>query len=272
MIHVVLVKMRIWNKMGKREKNQALEFVLPESRNHFILRPEPSFRSWRLVKIEPQPEGDGLPSAAVGLPAAAVTVSIDRMVQAVPISFSEVTIVDLWVFDGQSWKVKVRKPGQAIQQIFGSPATEEPLPALLQVLPKLLKIHFLSQIQLGSIVIRNGLETSAQLVSLEYDPARFEVVEKPSRVKAGETAKIVIKYRGDEVEKDLRSEVRLVLEQGGEEKVFPIPVLYNYLSPGARGLFGLTEEKARKLKRGDKVTPVIKLPPKEKKEPAPTQP
>lgn len=256
-----------WNYLAKQQKNEALELVFAESRNEFILRREPVFRSWKLVSIEPQPEQSGLPSAVV-------TVSIERMMEGSPGRFYDYPVQELWVFDGQSWKVKVKRlSGEAFQRIYGSAKVrEQPLPATLQVLPTLLKIHFLSNTQRGSIVIRNGLETSAQVLSFDYDHEKFELVEKPTEVKPGETAKITLRYSGDEIGKDLQSEVKLLLGQGGEEKAFAIPVVYNYLSSGARGLFGLTEEQARKLKRGDKLTPAIQLPPKDKKEQTPSGP
>ena len=191
-----------------------------------------------------------------------------------PGRFYDYPVQELWVLDGQGWKVKVKRlSGETFQRIYGpEKVTKQPLPAVLQVFPELLKIHFLSNTQRGSIVIRNGLETSAQVLSLDYDHAKFELMEKPTEVKAGEMVKIILRCSSDEIEKDLRSEIKLVLEQGGEEKIFSIPVLYNYLSRGARGLFGLSEEQAGKLKRGEKLTPVIQPPPSKKKEQTPGQP
>ncbi len=240
-----------WNALMKRDKDVALEWVLPESRNNFILRREPLFRSWRLVAINPASENE-----------AKVTVSLEQMVEGAP-GFYDTKVGENWVFDGQVWKVRVRRiTAEALKKIYQgkSQKSQLQLPPILQVFPQLLKIHFLTPSQRGVIVVRNGLEIPVQVVRVEFDQKHFQLLEKPAVVQPGEQGKIVIKHIGDEIGKDMNSLVTLVLEQGAEEQVFFIPVLYNYLSPGARGLLGLTEEKAQKLRRGDKVIPMIRVP------------
>ncbi len=80
---------------------------------------------------------------------------------------------------------------------------------------------------------------------------------------SGERGKITLRYLGNEEDKDLSSEIRVfvegVSEEAGEE-VFTVPVLYNYLSPAARALFGLNAEKAKKFKRGDILRPAVQAP------------
>ena len=240
-----------WNALMRRDKNAALEWVLSESRNNFILRREPLFRSWRLVEIKPASENE-----------AKVTVSLEQMVEGAP-GFYHTKVGENWVFDGQVWKVRVKRiTAEEFKKVYQGSGQKSPpqLPPILQVLPQLLKIHFLTPSQRGVMVVRNGLEVPARVVRVEYDQEKFELLEKPAVVQAGGQGKIIIKHIGEEVEKELKSQVTLVLEQGAQEQVFSIPVLYNHLSPGARGLLGLTEEKAQKLRRGDKVAPVIQIP------------
>lgn len=254
-----------WDDLMKPDKNSALRFVLPESRNAFILRREPFFRSWKLVGIEPKLEQDGTPSAAV-------TVLIEKMMEGAPGNFFNLEVKELWIFGEGNWKVRVEKvTPETFLRPFQRTIPQPSKPNTLQVLPKQLKIHFLSAEQQGSIVVRNGLEAPAQVIRLEHDQQKFEVAELPVEVKPGETVRLTIRYKGDEIAKDLKSQITLTLKQGGEESVYTIPVIYNYLSPGARGLFGLTEEKAQKLKRGDKLTPVIEIP-KEEKSPETSRP
>jgi hypothetical protein len=97
-------------------------------------------------------------------------------------------------------------------------------------------------------------------VSAVFDETRFELVQRPSRIEAGHAADLMLHYKGTENDKNLQSQMSLVLKHGNQEKLFQVPIIYNYLSEGARGLFGLTEEQARNLKRGDKVAPAIKPP------------
>lgn len=250
-----------WNSLMKREKSAVLELVYPASRNDFILRQEPLFRSWRLVRIEPQLETGGTRSAAV-------TVSIEQMLTNAPGQFVNLEVQELWLWDGTSWKVRVKKPSlEAYHQIFKSPAKPS-LPKTLQV-TKQVRIHFLSKAQQGSIVVQNGLQEPVQLLHLDFDQEKFDLVERPEKVTPGKIGRITLEYKGDEIAKDLKSQVALTLKQGAEEHVFAIPVIYNYLSPGARGLFGLTEEKARKLKRGETPTPVLPVPKAKKPQEAP---
>ncbi len=93
-------------------------------------------------------------------------------------------------------------------------------------------------------------------------------------VASGERGKITIRYVGDEEDKDLTSELRVFLERTSEkagEEVFAVPVLYNYLSPASRALFGLTAAKAKKLKRGDTLRPAVQAP-EQPKDPSQTLP
>ena len=120
----------------------------------------------------------------------------------------------------------------------------------MEVLPSQLKIHFLSRTQTGSIFIRNGFTTPVEVRNLVYD----QVTESPGQVGPGTIGKITLHYQGNQTRKDLRSQISFLLAME-----YSLPVRYNYLSAGARGLLGLSPEQAEKLKREDSPRPRIRL-------------
>ncbi len=242
-----------WDLMAKGEKAAALKFVLPSCQNDFVNRVEPKIRTWSLISVEPAGEKEVV-----------VTVQLEALFKETALTggFQKVQKRETWVRDKNSWKLKVAKPSiDAIRPIFSNTA-EPQLPNALYVNPTVIKIQFLNESQVGRIDIQNGMPQPAELVSIKLDETRFELLKRPSRIEPGKTAELTLRYKGDENDKNLQSHLTLVLKQQDQEKVFQVPILYNYLSDGARGLFGLTEEQARNLKRGDKVRPVVKAPEK----------
>jgi len=241
-----------WNLMGKGEKAAALKFVLESSQNDFINRDEPKIRAWRYVSansINPQE--------------AEVTVEIEAIFKGAPISagFQTIQRRETWVWNKKAWKLRVEKPSvAAIAPFFTGEKAKEPLPSVLQISPSILRIQFFSKVQDGRIRILNGTEAAADLVSAKVDEGRFDIVKRPDHVQPGQSGELVLHYKGTENDKNLESQITVVLKQGDQEKLFQIPIVYNYLSDGARGLLGLTEEQAKELKRGDKVAPVFKQP------------
>lgn len=239
-----------WDYLQARDKNSALEFVAPESRQDFSIRREPFFRSWKLVDIELKSETR-----------ASVTVAVDRMVEGAG-RFFKTGLAEDWVFDGQTWKVQVKKVSpEDLTRIYNPPSadSEENPPEGLRVLPELVKIEFLSRTQRAAVIIFNGLDQPVEITALELDPERFEIIERSEKINPGGRGKIAIRYTGSENEKELRSRIKFVLKEGdgADEKAIEIPILYNHVSAATRGLFALSDEEVKKLKRGDKLTPVI---------------
>ena len=230
----------------KREKRLALKFVLSESQENFISRSEPSFRSWELVDKKPKTSHEF-----------AVTVVVQRMIQG---NFYNWKVTEDWVFDGRSWKVRISDQTAQRKDLYRRVIPVEPKAGALEVFPTSLKIHFLSKTQRGSILIHNGLEQAIQVHRLDYDKDNFELVDEPGEIPSGAIARITILYKGLENRKNLKSQLSLVLKQSSEERLFSIPVIYNYITPGTRGLLGLTSEEAEQLKRGDRLSPKITLP------------
>ncbi|RPI28321.1 MAG: hypothetical protein EHM61_05545 [Acidobacteria bacterium] len=243
-----------WNLMAKGEKASALKFVVESCQNDFINRVEPKIQTWRYVSADSVSETE-----------ATVTIEMEALFRGAQIAsgFQKITKRETWVRDGNSWKLRVTKPSMESLGPLVSGPQKAALPKGLRVTPTVLKIQFLNKSQTGRLRIENGNDLAAQVVSAKFDKTRFELVKWPDRIEPGEVAEIVVRYKGTENDKNLESQLNLVLKEGDQEaKLFQVPVIYNYLSDGARGLFGLTEEQAQKLKRGDKVTPVLKVPPK----------
>ncbi len=240
-----------WNLMAKGEKAAAMKFVLPSCQNDFVNRSEPKIRTWQLVSTEPVSDTE-----------AVVTVRMEALYKqaAVSAGFQTVEKRETWVRDKNSWKLKVTKSSIAeVAPLFAN-TTRNELPKVLNITPTVLKIQFLNQAQVGHVTIQNGMPQPAELVSVKFDETRFELVERPTKIGAGDKANLALRYKGNENDKNLNSQVTLVLKQENQEKLYQVPILYNYLSDGARALFGLTEEQAKNLKRTDRLRPAVKKP------------
>lgn len=241
-----------WNFLVQGEKSSALRFVLPEAHNNFIMRREPPFRAWKLVGSQPKSHNEAI-----------VTVEVERMMMG-GAGFYWQKVEETWIFDSQQWKIRIELPADPLRKLYNPPpeSQEEKRPAELQVVPEWVEINFLEQLQRGTFLVRNGLDSPVDEVHLELDQEKFAIVDKPEYIKPNADGLITIEYKGNEIAKELRSQVRLTVKQAGQEKVFNIPILYNHLTPGARGLFGLTEEAAQKLTRQEikNLRPLLKRP------------
>ena len=129
------------------------------------------------------------------------------------------------------------------------------------MVPRLVRIHFLDRNQRGAVRVRNGLAETVRVSRIDYDKTRFELLESAGSVGAGQDLRLAFRYVGNESKKSLRSEIRLLLKRSGDadakETLVTIPVLYNYVSPGAKGLLGLTGKKLEQLQRGETVRSVL---------------
>lgn len=244
-----------WQALARRDTVSALEYVKPESRNTFLNRNRLPFTDWELVEIKPRGDSE-----------VSVTIRVRKMPAGVPGNF-EVVTGNNWVFDGTQWMALFREPNvEDYRSLFSSsksaaePSEGALLPPRLQILPDVVKFAFLSHTRISTLVIRNGFSQPVRLLQVEVDRQRFEIVEKPDQISSGDSAHLKLKYTGEENEKELKSEVILHFEQEGETIVIKRPILYNHLSPATRALFGLTDEKARMLRRGDPLKPVLPRP------------
>ena len=244
-----------WDLLLQGDKAGALLYVDEPGRNPFLNRRIAPFRSWTLERIEMRSPDEAM-----------VTVKLDQMITAgtyYPRPFSEI-----WVRQEDGWRLRVRAPHpdqfKAIFSGASSAKPHKPKPAVLDLIPKQVKIHFLDRNQRGAVRIRNGLSETVHLTRCDYDKTRFELLETGESILSGQELRLVFRYIGNETEKPLKSEVRLILKQGdgdeAKEKLFTLPILYNYVSPGAKALLGLTQKKLDQLKRGETVKPVLSSP------------
>ena len=244
-----------WDLLLKGDKAAALQYVIEPSRNAFLNRRMSPFRSWTLERIETRS-----PDEAV------VTVKLDQMIT--PGTYYPRPFSEIWVRQDDGWRLRVRAPtAEQFKAIFSAVAAArlcKPKAGVLEFRPKLVRIHFLDRTQRGAVRVRNGLPETVYITRVDYDRTRFQLLETGESVASGQELRLVFRYIGNETEKPLKSEFRLILKRGdgdeAEEKLFTLPILYNYVSPGARGLLGLTKEKLDQLKRGEPVKPVLPRP------------
>lgn len=245
-----------WDLLQKGDKVGALQYVVPESRNPFLNRPSNTVRSWELDRIELRAPDEAL-----------VTVKVQQMLLP-SAGYYPVPNREIWIRQPDGWRIRINPPNpeQLRRAFIGGPAPKPsgPKPGTLEVVPRQVKIHFLDRTQRGAVRIRNGLSETVHIDRIDYDKTRFELLESAGSVAAGQDLRLSFRYIGNESGKGLRNELRLLLKQGGDEdargKLFTVPVLYNYVSPGARGLLGLTGKKLDQLKRGETVKPVVDSP------------
>jgi hypothetical protein len=239
-----------WPLMAKGDKAAALKYVEEESLNNFISRKEPKIQNWRVVEVKLQSEME-----------AQVTVEVEGLYPGM-VGLQKVLRHDTWIRTAENgWKLRVGKASmERISRLFEGERATRALPEVLEIRPEAIRISFIDSSQVGFVFVVNGTTVPVELVSVKYDEARFELVEAPRRVEPGQKASFKIRYKAVENEKNLRSQVTFVLKQGNQEKLYQIPVFYNYLTRADRGLFGLTEEQADALKHGERLTPVIGRP------------
>ena len=245
-----------WDLLQKGDKAGALRYVIPEGQNLFLNRRTNPFRSWELDKIEPRSRDEAL-----------VTVKAEQMLFPAGVYYP-VPLREVWVRQQDGWRVRIRAPNpeQLKRALAGgtAPRPRGPKPGALHVLPKQVKIHFLDRSQRGAVRIRNGLSETVHVSRFDYDKTRFELLESGDSVAAGQDLRLVFRYIGNESKKSLKSEFRVILKRGGgddsKEELFTVPVLYNYVSPGAKALLGLNQKKLDQLRRGETVKPVLPSP------------
>lgn len=245
-----------WDLLQKRDKVGALQYVAPEGRNPFLNRRTEPFRSWELEKVELRSADEVL-----------VTVKLEQMLLPSGAYYS-VPRREVWVRQPDGWRIRIDPPDpeQLKRAFVGGPAPKPsgPKPGTLEVVPRQVRIHFLDRTQRGAFRVRNGLPEAVRISRIDYDKTRFELLESAGSVAAGQDLRLAFRYIGNESKKPLRSEIRLLLKRSGDddarEKLFTVPVLYNYVSRGARGLLGLTGKKLDQLQRGETVTPVLDSP------------
>jgi hypothetical protein len=225
-----------WTLLAKHDKFAALKNVLPGCENEFINRSMPIILSWNYVEATPLSENE-----------ARVRIDVQTIVPRV--GPQTLPRIETWVWTGDAWKLKLEKvdASKKIGEVFGAK-----LPKKLQISPSELKIKFFDSGQITTLRILNGTDQPVEVLSVGVDEKRFEIVSRPDKVAAGQIGGVKIKYKETENEKNRKSQMTLRLRQEGAEKLYEIPILYNYISEADLNVFGLTRERAEAIKHEEK--------------------
>lgn len=224
-----------WDHLLTRHKQQAAAYVAEASLEAFHDREEPFFRSWRVVSVE-----------RISDRQRKVQVEVDRLVDD---GFFAWKLEQSWVLDGGGWKVRIGD-GSAKRLLWLGRRPRKAPAGALEISPQIVKFHFLGRAQSRSIQIRNGRPETLHLLDVDYPKDRFELLERFDVVEPGGIGSLVLRFKGSQTAKELASELRLTYRIGSRDEARRIPILYNHLSAGARGLFGLTRQRAEDLKPG----------------------
>lgn len=242
-----------WDALRKRDLYEALQYVESDSRSRFIERKWDRIRNWELERIE-----------FFGEWQAQVFLSVERYIH-VNLDLHRVSHSEVWVFEEGRWRVRIPHITSAgINRILtGTNRVRRPrdLPETIQIVPRRIEMSFLNPVQMGSVLIRNGLGTAVRVAGVEFDADRFELTRQVETVEPGQEGRLTLRYLGDEEEKDLTSTLRFQLHYGEEAVPVEIPVVYNHVNRTTRNFFGLSDEDVRNLKRGDPLRPGIQLDP-----------
>jgi len=233
-----------WTLMAKNDKFAALKYVLKGSENNFISLRQPSIRSWKLTQVE-----------MLSATEARVTIETEALLPNMP-SVQVLQARYNWVNDGTSWKIRILKPNFRMDPMLSARADKKkPLKAELRVTPRTVKIPFLNSIQRARVTVANGTPKAAHVERVEFDEEKFELTDRLTVIEPGQSLHMTLDYKGKETAKNLESRLTLVFKHDDKERIFQVPIIYNYLSAETREFFGLDEKAAQKLRRGDRLIP-----------------
>ncbi len=239
-----------WEALVARDRVRAQEFTTPDSRNDFLLRPERLYRSWEILSVDHRSDEE-----------ARVRMAYEGFYEDVR-QFKPLTEWQLWRKIDGYWFLQVdakEKILQAVQKkLYRGDRWSVEADGQVRI-GEQIKIPFFNQAQLGTLTICNGTREPIRIVDVKLDGALFRISESPGEIPAQQKRHLEIVHLGPDELKNQKSSLTLVIEQEGQEQEYRSEVLYNYISPGLRGLLGLTEEQAATLTRTDKVSPNLKI-------------
>ena len=242
-----------WTALVERDRVAAQNFVAPSLRNNFLRHRERRYRSWKILEIEEQSDKRFV-----------VRIGYEGFFEQLQ-SYQELTESQTWeIIDGE-WFLNVDPPEErlrrAIKKIYSSEETtrwETEKDGRVTVNSQI-RIPFFNSAQLGTLMIRNGTEKPIRIVEVFLDENLFQISENPAEIGAGQKRQLKILYLGSDKLKNLKKTMTLVLENDGVIQKHSVEIVCNYLSPGIRGILGLTKEAIPNLKREDKVRSAIKV-------------
>ena len=242
-----------WTALVERDRVTAQQFVAPASRNDFLRHSERLYRSWKIENVHEKSSDEAI-----------VRVAYEGYLEELR-RFQQLRESQRWKRIDGEWFLHVDSPEDGLSTAFEKIySVEESTQWSTEkdgrvAVNKQIRIPFFNRAQLGTLTIRNGTGKPVRIARVGLDEILFEISENPGQIPAGEKRHLKIVHRGSDELKDQKSPMTVVIEHGGELTEYPVEILYNYLSPGARGILGLTPEKIPDLKRSDKVSPAIKV-------------
>jgi hypothetical protein len=225
-----------WNALARRDKVAAMKSVYEEDLNNFLNRPEPEFKNPELIDI-----------SALTDTSARVTVSIDRFLPNGVFTFEA---KEIWLKTDTGWKVRVDPPVGVSERIEHAvkEATAAPLAPELKVSPEQLVFYAMAPRQSAVLTILNGLESPAQIVSVEMDDSRLRVAKGAETVAPGTAAQLQFEYAGTKLKEfNVPDSLTITIEQQGIVHKFKVSVIYNYMNEIQRWI--LLQQEGRRSKK-----------------------
>ncbi len=208
-----------WEALEKHDKATAMQFVYPEDLNNFLNRQDGNLKNWRCVSVD-----------LVTQDKAKVVVSFDLSVFQ---TYLKSKAGETWILTEDGWKVRIDPPMSITERIHQDLEKAHPktLPARLEVLPERLPFFALAPRQPMPLRIRNGLDTPAEVVGLEFDKSMLTVEKSLDTVPPHTTGRIFFLYSGPKLtEQNVEGKIVLKIRQNGESRSFEVPVVYNYMN------------------------------------------
>jgi len=204
-----------WDALTSQDKASALQQVHPEDQNDFISRRNIILLDWKLDRIEHLS-----PTEAI----AVVTVTRQFNQSLV----KEGKVKNSWEKTDQGWKVRVLSTREAVLKTSAPDRKKVTLDPHLVITPKEVRFFAISKQQPGIVYVKNGLQVPIQVLGLEFDKERFELIDEVDEVAAGTVERIRLRFIGEETEENLKSEVTLRIRQSEEVNEYTISIVYNF--------------------------------------------
>ena len=242
-----------WAALIERDRVRAQEFVAPASRNAFLRHRERIYRSWEIQNIQEKSDDEAI-----------VRVGYEGYFEELR-QFKAQQESQLWRKTQGEWFLHVDPPEERLTKAFKKiySQSEDKKWSTEQngqvTVNGQIRIPFFNQAQLGTLTIRNGTGEPLRIVRVVFDEALFEITENPGEIPSAQKGHLKIVHLGTDLLKNQKSPMTVVIEHSDELKEHPVEILYNYLSPGLRGVLGLTADQIAELKRSDRVSPGINI-------------
>ncbi len=142
------------------------------------------------------------------------------------------------ISESQTWEEteggwKLRVPESSLPRSFMQLAQrgDSEWPKEVRLFPARITFHKDANLNRAGLTIQNGLDQAAEVVAIELDAERFKVLQAPDEVAAGTRERILLEFVGEETDHNLTAQGRLHIRVAGVDKLFDVPIVYNFHSP-----------------------------------------